>query len=285
MQESDGQKWTMEIKSKSGWFDLNLKEVWAYRDLVYMFVSRDFATQYKQTVLGPLWYLFQPLITTLIYSIVFGGVANISTDGQPKMLFYMTGLLFWNFFSANLIKNADTFTANSNIFGKVYFPRLVVPVASTVSGLVAMAIQFLLLVGMYIFYLLKGISLSINIYVLFAPLLLLITCILSMSLGIIVSSLTTKYRDLKFLIGFGVQLAMWATPIIYPSDGVTNSTLKTIVNINPMSPIIEAFRFSILGSGSFSWAGIGYSSVCSFIAFLIGVLIFNKVEKDFMDTV
>ncbi len=285
MQESNGQKWTMEIKSKSGWFDFNLKEVWAYKDLVYMFVTRDFTTQYKQTILGPLWYVIQPLFTTIIYSVVFGTVANIATDGQPKILFYMSGLLFWNFFSANLLKNADTFTANSGIFGKVYFPRLVVPIAATVSGLVAMAIQLGLLIGMYVYYVLQGMKAEMNSLILIFPLLLLMVCILSMSLGIIVSSLTTKYRDLKFLVGFGVQLAMWATPIIYPSAEVTNSTLKTIIDINPMTPIIEAFRYSILGSGSFSWAGIGYSCVFTLVAFVIGVVIFSKVEKDFMDTV
>jgi lipopolysaccharide transport system permease protein len=285
MQESNGQKWTMEIKSKSGWFDLNLREVWAYKDLVYMFVTRDFTTQYKQTILGPLWYLIQPLFTTIIYSVVFGTVANIATDGQPKILFYMSGLLFWNFFSANLLKNADTFTSNANIFGKVYFPRLVVPIAATVSGLVAMAIQLGLLVGMYVYYVLQGMKAEMNSLILIFPLLLLIVCTLSMSLGIIVSSLTTKYRDLKYLVGFGVQLAMWATPIIYPSSGVTNSTLKTIIDINPMTPIIEAFRYSILGSGSFSWAGISYSCLFTMVAFFIGVVIFSKVEKDFMDTV
>jgi lipopolysaccharide transport system permease protein len=285
MQESNGQKWTMEIKSKSGWFDLNLKEVWAYKDLVYMFVSRDFTTQYKQTILGPLWFVFQPLFTTIIYSVVFGSVAKIATDGQPKILFYMTGLLFWNFFSSNLLRNAETFTANAGIFGKVYFPRLVVPVASTVSGLVAMTIQLVLLVGMYVYYVIQGMKIEIHSTILIFPFLLLLVCILSMSLGLIVSSLTTKYRDLKFLIGFGVQLAMWATPIIYPSSAVSNPTLKTLIGINPMSPIVEAFRYSLLGSGSFSWGGIGYSVIFTLIAFVIGVVIFSKVEKDFMDTV
>ena len=285
MSESNGQKWTLEIKSKSGWFDLNLKEIWDYKDLVYMFVNRDFVIQYKQTVLGPLWYVFQPLITTIVYSVVFGNVAKIETDGQPKMLFYMTGLLFWNFFSSNLMRNSDTFTANSGIFGKVYFPRLTVPIATTVSGLVSMAIQLALLIGMYVYFLFQGMEAKINATLFLFPFLLVIVCALSMGLGIIVSSLTTKYRDLKFLIGFAVQLAMWATPVIYSRAGITNASLLAVLDINPMTPIVEAFRYSILGSGSFSWAGIGYSCVFTLVAFVIGIIIFSKVEKDFMDTV
>jgi len=285
MSESNGQKWTLEIKSKTGLFDLNLKEIWQYKDLIYMFVKRDFVAQYKQTILGPLWYIIQPLVTTFLYSIIFGTIAQISTDGQPHLLFYLTGLLLWNFFSSNLVKNSETFLANSGMFGKVYFPRLTVPISTTISGFVALGIQLGLLMVVYIVYLFKGMECRINAAIALFPILMLMVCFMSLSLGIVVSSMTTKYRDLKFLLAFGIQLAMWATPVIYPMSQISDPRLKMIIGFNPMAPIIETFRYSILGSGNFSWYALAYSFVFTVILTMLAVVMFKKVEKDFIDSI
>jgi len=285
MEENSGQKWTMEVKSKTEWFDLNLKEVWQYKDLVYMMVTRDFISQFKQTILGPMWYIFQPLITTIVYSIVFGSIAKISTDEIPHTLFYMSGLLFWNMFASNLIRNSDTFSANQTIFGKVYFPRLVVPISTTISCLVSFLIQLFLLLMMYVYFSFRGVNLHSNSSILLFPYLIVLVLLMSMALGIITTSITTKYKDVKFLIGFVIQLSMWATPIIYPSSSVTNSNLKKIIEINPMAPIIETFRYSLFGLGRIHWNGLAYSTIFCFVTVFIGMIAFNKVEKDFMDTV
>ncbi|MEP7324197.1 MAG: ABC transporter permease, partial [Saprospiraceae bacterium] len=266
-------------------FDWNLKELWQYKDLIYMFIIRDFAAVYKQTILGPLWYIIQPLITTLVYAMVFGGLTKMSTEGQPKMLFYMSGIIFWNYFSGNLLKNADTFLIYSHLFGKVYFPRLTAPIAATISGLLALGFQILVLAVLYIYYLIHGADIKINYTLFLFPYLLLLICLLSMSLGMIVTSLTIKYRDLKHLVTFGIQLAMWVTPVVYPLSGVTNLKLQTLIKLNPLSSIIETLRYSILGTGSFHWLDILYSTVFTLLTLIIGITLFNKTEKYFIDTI
>lgn len=278
------EEWTLVIKPKNSWFELHLADLWRYRDLIYMFVKRDFVSQYKQTILGPLWFLIQPLLTTITYTIIFGNIAGISTDGLPQILFYMSGILMWNYFSGCLTKTSDTFVANANIFGKVYFPRLTVPISNVISGLIAFAIQFVLFLGFYIYFIAKGENILPNQYLLLLPYLILLMALLGLGMGIIVSSLTTKYRDLKFLVTFGVQLMMYAAPVIYPLSQLSAKT-KTIILLNPMTPIIETFRFSIMGVGQFSWASLGYSTAITFFVLVFGVLLFNKVEKNFMDTV
>lgn len=284
MKENQEENWSLVIKPQSNWFELHLDDLWRYRDLIYMFVKRDFVAQYKQTVLGPLWFLIQPILTTITYMVIFGGIANISTDGIPQSLFYMSGIMMWNYFSTCLNKTSDTFVANANIFGKVYFPRLTVPISSVISGLVTFAIQLGLFIAIYLFFVAKGVSIHINAYVLLFPYLILLMAMLGLGLGIIVSSMTTKYRDLKYLVTFGVQLLMYAAPVVYPLS-VLPEKYKFWVALNPMTSVIETFRYSVLGTGSFSWAMLGYSSVVTAVILIFGVIIFNRVEKTFMDTV
>jgi len=284
MKEIEEEEWSLVIKPKSSWFDLHLTDLWRYRDLIYMFVKRDFVAQYKQTILGPVWFLVQPLLTTIIYMIIFGNIAKIPTDGLPQILFYMSGILMWNYFSGCLNKTSDTFVANANIFGKVYFPRLTVPISSVISGLIAFFIQLVLFIGFYLFYVLSGLKIAPNAYLLLLPYLIFLMALLGLGLGIIVSSLTTKYRDLKFLMAFGVQLLMYGTPVIYPLS-LLSDKYKTLVLLNPMTSIVETFRFSILGVGVFKWEYLAYTSVFTLFVLIVGVVLFNKVEKDFMDTV
>jgi lipopolysaccharide transport system permease protein len=283
--ETRVQNWTMEVSSKTNLFDLRLREVWAYKHLVFMFVKRDFISVYLQTVLGPLWYVFQPLFTTIIYTFVFGNIANIPTDGQPKVLFYMSGLTFWNLFATNFIRNSDTFISNAGIFGKVYFPRLTVPISYCFASLFSFLIQFFLFLIMYTYFILNGMTFSISWSIIFVPFYLVIVLLMSMSLGLIATSITTKYRDLKFLLSFAVQLAMWATPIVYPMSIVKNEMLKLIIELNPMTSIVEAFRYSILGVGTFYWSGLIYTIFFTVISFFTGITLFNRTEKNFIDTV
>ena len=285
MSERKEQNWSLTISSKTNLFDLNLKELWRYKDLIYMFIIRDFASVYKQTILGPLWYIIQPMLTTIIYAIVFGGLTKMSTEGQPKILFYMTGILFWSYFSNNLIKNSDTFLINTGLFGKVYFPRLTVPIATTISGLLALGFQMILLVVVYLYYLYQGVDIKIKPSFILFPFLLFLVCMLSMSLGMIIASLTTKYRDLKHLVTFGVQLALWVTPVLYPLSGVTSPRLLKIIQLNPLSAVLEAFRYSILGTGALHWGALAYSSVFTISTLVVGVVIFNRTEKSFIDTI
>jgi lipopolysaccharide transport system permease protein len=249
-----------------------------------MFVKRDFVSQYKQTILGPLWFIIQPVLTTVTFMVIFGGIAKISTDGQPQVLFYMSGIMLWSYFSSCLTKTADTFTANSNIFGKVYFPRLTVPISNVISTLVTLGIQLLIFLAIYVYYIFTSNALHPNFYILLFPYLILLMAVQGLGFGIIISSLTTKYRDLKFLITFGVQLLMYATPVAYPLS-VLSEKYKIWIIWNPMTAIIETFRFGALGTGTFRWEYLIYSSFVSFFVLLIGTLIFNKVEKTFMDTV
>jgi lipopolysaccharide transport system permease protein len=276
--------WDLILDPVRPWYDLRLKEVWRYRDLVLLFVRRDFVAQYKQTILGPLWFLIQPLLTTLIFTFIFGRVAALPTDGLPQFLFYMSGTVIWAYFADCITKTSDTFIANVNIFGKVYFPRLVMPFSILISNLIKFAIQFALFLGFMLFFYLGGSDFRVTWYVFLLPVLLFLMAGLGLGFGIIISSLTTKYRDLRFLVTFGVQLWMYATPVIYPVSTIP-AQYRWLVTINPITPIVESFRFSFLGAGTVSWLMLGYSFGAMLVVFFIGVVLFNRVEQTFMDTV
>lgn len=280
----NNQEWTTIIKPKTKLLDLNLKELWHYKDLIVMFIKRDFKTMYKQTVLGPLWIIINPVLTTVMFTIVFGGIANISTDGMPQFVFYMAGNTVWSYFSTCLTKTANTFLTNSAVFGKVYFPRLVSPISTVLSGLINFFVQFALFLVFVIFYAITGNSVQPNIYVLLTPLLLIMVAMLSLGFGIIISSLTTKYRDLAVLVTFGVQLWMYATPVVYP---ISQIPLKWqgIVLLNPMAPIVETFRYAFLGAGNIPWFYLVISVITTLIVLFLGIVLFNKVQKTFMDTI
>jgi len=275
------------ISPKKNLFDVNLKEIWRYRDLILLFVKRDFVAIYKQTVLGPLWFVIQPIFTTIIFTVIFGQLASIPTDGLPQVLFYMCGISTWNYFSECFTKTSNTFVSNANIFGKVYFPRLVLPISTVISCLLKFFIQFSLFLIFLIYYIYMGANVTPNTHVLVFPFIILIMAGLALGLGIIISSLTTKYRDFQFLVVFGVQLLMYATPIVYPLSLAKEKLgdYYWIAKLNPMSSIIEATKYAFLGQGEFSWAHIFYSFSVMLILLFIGVLVFNKVEQNFMDTV
>jgi lipopolysaccharide transport system permease protein len=281
------EEWDIEITSRNSLFDLKLKDVWHYRDLLVLLVRRDFVAFYKQTILGPLWFFIQPLFTTIIYTFVFGNLANISVDGLPKPLFYLAGITAWNYFADCLTKTSTVFTANSGLFEKVYFPRLIVPLSIVVSNLIRFGVQMLLFVVMMFAYYLKGASFHPNVYLLAFPVLLLLMAMLGLGLGMVISALTTKYRDLSFLIAFGVQLMMYLTTVIYPLSTVKQKYPKYewLVEYNPMTSIIECFRYGFLGQGSFTIASLGITTVITVLILLFGIIVFNRVEKNFVDTV
>lgn len=277
-------EWTLEIKPVSGWFNFHLKDVWKYRDLLFMFVKRDFVSVYKQTILGPFWFFLQPILTTITFTIVFGNIAKIPTDGIPPILFYMSGIVCWGYFSDCLTRTSSTFITNANIFGKVYFPRLVSPLSNIISLLMKFGIQMILLICFLIYFKMNGSDVNPNIYILLTPYLILLMAGLGLGFGIIVSSLTTKYRDLTFLVSFGVQLLMYATPVIYPLSALPEK-YKWVVLANPMTSIVDTFRFAYLGAGTFNAGNLFYTSVFVVIILTIGIIVFNRVEKTFMDTV
>jgi len=278
-------KWTTEIKPRTGLFDVNFKEIWQYRDLLQLFVQRNITTVYKQTVLGPLWFIIQPILTTIMQFVVFSGIANIDTDGLPPTLFYLSGNVIWLYFSSCLTGTSSTFTANAGIFGKVYFPRLIMPLSTVTSNLLRFGIQLLLFVTFYLYFVFKGYFITPNSYVLLVPVLIIMLAGLALGFGIIISSMTTKYRDLTILFTFFVQLWMYATPVVYPMSFITNKTLSTIMWINPLTSIFEAFKFATMGQGVFSWIGLGYSFGFMCVLLGLGIVVFNKVQKSFMDTV
>jgi lipopolysaccharide transport system permease protein len=277
-------EWTEVIQPQIHLLDLKLDELWRYRDLVLMFVRRDFVANYKQTILGPLWFFIQPLLTSVMFIFIFGKVAGLSTDGLPMMAFYLAGITIWNYFSETLNKTASVFRDNAQIFGKVYFPRLTMPVSIVISNLVRFLIQFALFLGVWIYYLATTDTLHPNAHILLTPVLILMMGLLALGFGMIFSSLTTKYRDLVFLLTFGIQLLMYATPVIYPLSSISGE-YKWIILANPMSSIVETFRYGFLGSGSFSWGQLGYSLGFSVAILLLGTIIFNRVERSFTDTV
>lgn len=277
--------YTTIIKPQGKLFEIDFKEIWRYRDLLVMFIKRDIVTQYKQTILGPTWYFIQPALTTIMYMVVFGGIAGISTDGLPQPLFYLAGIVLWQYFSECLNKTSATFTQNQHIFGKVYFPRLISPLSNVLSNLVRMSIQFLLFLIVYVYYVAVGVDVMPNTYALILPLLIVMLAGLSLGFGIIISSMTTKYRDLTILFTFIVQLWMYATPVIYPLSTITNEKIRMLMGINPLTSIFEAFKYGMLGVGQFSWGGLGYSFGFMVVLLLVGVVVFNKVQRSFMDTV
>ena len=273
------------ITSKHRVFDLNLREVWKYRDLILLFTKRSFVITYKQTILGPAWIFLNPLISSLVYAFVFGGIAGISTDGIPQMLFYLCSNAIWIFFSSGLTKNANVFTANSNVFGKVYFPRLTMPIANVLESVIQFGVQMILVLLFMAFYLIQG-AVSPNWWAwLLIPVVLLHLGLLSLGCGIIISSLTTKYRDLSIVVTFGVQLWMYATPIVYPMSQLSGGFMETVLKINPVTAPVELFRYAALGQGTISWFSYGLSWAITVLVVFAGIMIFNHVEKTFMDTV
>ena len=279
------EQWDLIIKPRAPFFNLNFQELWQYRDLLLLMVKRDVTTVYKQTVLGPLWFFLQPVLTTFIFTIVFSEIAGLPTGQTPAILFYLSGLIIWNFFSETVLSTSKTFTENAAVFGKVYFPRLIMPIAKTISGF----LKFFIQLGLFIFvlayfYLFKDLPYAWNEVLFLVPLLFLLMALLGLGTGIILSALTTKYRDLVFLITFGIQLLMYATPVIIPLSDVPNRYLW-IMKLNPMTPIIETFRYVFLDAGSFDPMGLLYSAVLALVVLLCGIMIFNRVEKSFVDTV
>ena len=279
--------WDLIIQNKSSLFRLDLHEVWRYRDLLRMYVKRDIITFYKQTILGPMWFFIQPIMTTIMFMFVFGGIAGISTDGVPQAVFYLAGLVCWNYFADCLTKCSDTFNANQQIFGKVYFPRLIVPFSIVISNMVKMGIQLVLFLVVYAYYFIVLGTFEINWTIVLFPLLLLMLASLGLGFGLVISSLTTKYRDLRFLITFGVQLWMYATPVIYPLSVMKQNYPDKIwvIVANPLTAIIETFKFGFTGVGVFEWNYLLYSFVMSIAVLLLGIIVFNRVQKSFMDVI
>ena len=278
------QAWDLEIKPHSSAFDLHLGDVWKYRDLLGLLVRRDFVSFYKQTILGPLWFFVQPLLTTIMFTFIFGRLAGISTDGLPQPLFYMAGITAWNYFADCLTKTSTVFKDNADIFGKVYFPRLIMPLSIVLSNLVRFAVQFLLFLCVMAFYAFHGAAFHPTWAIILFPVVVILMAAMGLGAGMIISSLTTKYRDLAFLITFGIQLLMYATTVIYPLSAAS-AKYRWLIAANPMTALIETFRYGFLGKGSFSWASLGYSSIATLAFLLFGTIIFNKVEKSFVDTV
>lgn len=272
------------IKPKNRLLEVDFREIWHYRDLYAMFVKRDIITQYKQTILGPTWFFIQPALTTIMYMIVFAGIAGISTDGLPEPLFYLAGIVTWQYFSDCLTKTSATFTTHQGIFGKVYFPRLIVPLATVTSNLLRMGIQLLLFVVVYLYYVLTGVQVAPTFYLLLLPLLVVMLAGLSLGFGIIISSMTTKYRDLTILFSFIVQLWMYATPVIYPLSTMSEQR-QSLMALNPVTSIVETFRVATMGVGTFSWNHLVYSFVFMVVLLTLGIVVFNKVQRSFMDTV
>ena len=278
------ENWDLVLEPPRGWFALHLRDLWKYRDLAGLFVRRDFVATYKQTILGPLWHIIQPLLTTLMFTVVFGRIAGLPTDNVPQFVFYMAGTTVWNYFAQCLTRTSNTFIANAGIFGKVYFPRMVVPVSVVASQLIAFAIQFIFFLSVYALFWARGAPIQPNWAVALLPVLLLLMAGMGLGFGVIISSLTTKYRDLQVLVAFGVQLRMYATPVIYPLSTMS-AKYRWLIVANPMSAVVETFRYAFFGTGTFSWVYLGYSAGFTVVLLLAGMALFNRVERTFMDTV
>ncbi len=272
------------VSSKQKWFSVNLKEIWKYRDLIILFVKRDLTTNYKQTVLGPLWIIINPLLSTTVFTVIFGLIAGIPTDGTPQFLFYMSGNILWNFFSSCLNRASGTFLGNARLFGKVYFPRLVMPISAILYNLINFMLQTAVYVILVIVYSLIGANVHPNLLIILAPFLVLQTALLGTGMGLIISSITTKYRDLNVLVSFGVSLLMYITPVVYPISRVPEN-FRWLMLLNPVAPIVETYRCAFLGSGSFEWQFLLISLAVTLALLFWGVIVFNKVEKNFIDTV
>lgn len=281
----DQEHWDIIIEPKAHLLDIKVNDIWRYRDLLLLFVKRDITAQYKQTVLGPLWHFIQPIFTTVVFVMVFGKIARIPTDGIEPVLFYMSGITIWNYFSSCLSATSGTFIANAGIFGKVYFPRLVMPLSTVMSNMVKFGIQFMLLIAAMIYYSMQNHYFYFGINWLLVPVLVIMMAAMGLGIGIIISSLTTKYRDFTVLIGFAVQLLMYATPVAYPLSYLKDKSFINIIKYNPLTPIVEAFRFALFNNGSFNGSQLLYSGGFIMIVLFVGLLIFSKVERTFMDTV
>jgi lipopolysaccharide transport system permease protein len=278
------ENWTKIIRPKRGIFDLRLRALWRARDLIMLFVWRDFVSIYKQTILGPLWFFIQPILTTVVFTVIFGNIAKLSTDGVAPFLFYMAGNTIWSYFSTCLMNTSNTFTANAGLFGKVYFPRLSIPISVAISNLISFSIRMVMFLLFWLYYFFYGSGIHPNWWILSLPFLVLVMALMGLGSGIIISSLTTKYRDLQQLVGFGVQLMMYATPVIYPLSSI-QGPWRMLILINPMTPIVEVFRLAFLGTSAINPIWLIYSACSAIIVFIAGVLIFNHVENTFMDTV
>lgn len=276
--------WDLVIRPQRGWFDLRLDEIWRFRDLIRLFVRRDFVAYYKQTILGPLWYIIQPILSTLVFTVIFGNIAKIPTDGTPPFLFYLAGNTVWGYFATCLTGTANTFVANAGIFGKVYFPRLTVPISVVVSGLISFGIRFFVFLAFWLYFLLRGTNIQPTLWILFLPVLILLMGGMGLGIGIIISALTTKYRDLQQLVGFGVSLLMYASPVIYPLSTVTG-VWRWALLLNPMTPVLELFKLAFFGISAIEPVYIVYTLIITLMVLVFGVLIFNRVEAGFMDTV
>lgn len=284
-QKLQNNKYHTHITSKHNWYDLNLKEVWQYRDLIWLFTERNFVVKYKQTILGPMWIFLNPLISSLIYAFVFGGIAGIGTDGVPTILFYLAGNAIWNYFASCVTQNASTFTANAGVFGKVYFPRLTMPISNVLSSVLQFGVQMILVLGFLVYYVVTGAVAPNWSAWLLIPVVLVHLGLLGLGCGIIISSLTTKYRDLAILVTFGVSLWMYITPVVYPMSQLGDGIMKTILMLNPVTAPVELFRYTVLGQGTIMPGYLALSGVVTLVVLLAGIMIFNKVEKTFMDTV
>lgn len=284
MVENNPENWNLVIEPENKLFSLGIDKVWKYRDLLVLLVRRDFVSFYKQTILGPLWFLIQPLFTTITFTFIFGQLAGISTDGLPQPLFYMVGITFWNYFSESLNKTSTVFRDNASIFGKVYFPRLIMPLSIVISNLVKFGIQTILLILLMLYYLYKGAHFAPTMYIFLLPVIIILMAALGLGLGMVITAMTNKYRDLAFLVVFGVQLLMYATPVIYPLSTVS-SKYKWIITLNPMTQIVEISRLAFLGKGEFSIQTFIYTILITGLILLLGTIIFNKVEKTFIDKV
>ncbi len=278
------QQWDLVIEPQNSLFDLKIKQVWRYRDLLLLLVRRDFVSFYKQTILGPLWFFIQPLFTTITFTVIFGRLAGLSTDGLPQILFYMVGITAWNYFADSLTKTSTVFRDNAAIFGKVYFPRLIMPISIVMSSLIKLGIQLLLVIVVMIFYLVNGTKFTPSPYILLFPVLIILMAALGLGFGMIITAMTNKYRDLTFLVTFGIQLLMYATPIIYPLSSVPES-YRWLISLNPMATIVETARLGMLGQGYFTWFNFTYTILFTVITLFVGTVVFNKVEKSFIDTV
>ena len=287
--ESSNKKFQTVIEPKNGWFDLHLKELLQYKDLIFLFVKRNFVSMYKQTVLGPLWAIIQPLLTTVVFTLVFGNIAGLAADGVPSFIFYLSGTILWTYFNQCLTQTANTFVANRQTLGKVYFPRLVMPISTVMSNLISLVIQFTFMVIFLVYYVITDQGCHPNLYILMTPLIVLQLALLSLGCGVIISALTTKYRDLAMLVGFGTQLWMYASPIAYDMGSMAvfapGGKYHTLFMINPITPIVNLFRYAYLGLGEMEWIFYGISWIITLVVLFIGIILFSKVEKTFMDTV
>lgn len=280
----ESQSWTMDINPKSGWLDINLRGIWMYRDLLRFFMHRDFVANYKQAVLGPFWFVLNPLLNTIVYTIIFGLIVRIPTDGLPPILFYMSGIIIWNYFSACVLNTSNTFLSNAHIFGKIYFPRLIIPISIVIINLLTFIIQFCVYICFIVFYIFQGVKIHPTIFILLVPFLLIQIAAFGLGTGLIVSSLTTKYRDLAYAMGFGIQLWMYATPIFFPLSLIPDKW-QWIFAINPMTSIVETFRYSLLGTGHFQPWILGIGAITTIITLIVGLILFNHIEKTVIDTV